>query len=69
MNKRLKVIKETESGLNQKFEDTKTGEVLNRGEVNKRIKQGIYPNYHVAKINGHNVPRSNPDQSKNNNLD
>lgn len=69
MNKRLKVVKESETGLNQKFQDTKTKDILTRGEVNKRIKAGEYPDYHTAKINGHNVPRRNPDRSKTNNLD
>lgn len=69
MKRRLEVVQESSTGLNQKFRDTQTNEILNRGEVNNRIKQGEYPDYHTAKINGHNVPRSNPDKSRNNNLD
>ena len=66
---RLIVVKETDTGLNQKFKDTKTNEVLNRGEVVDRIKKGIYPDYHVAKINNKNIPRSNPNNSNKDNLD
>ncbi len=66
---RLKVVKESSTGLNQKFKDNKTNEVLNRGEVNKRINQGVYEDYHVMHRDGKNIPRSNPDSSKNNNLD
>lgn len=32
---RLKVVQESKTGLNQKFLDTKTGQILNRGDVVK----------------------------------
>lgn len=64
---RLEVVKESKTGLNQKFRDTKTGEILNRGDVVKNINK--YPDYHVMKRDGKNIVRSNPDGNKNNNLD
>lgn len=64
---RLEVVQESKTGLNQKFRDTKTGEILNRGDVVKNIKK--YPDYHVMKRDGKNIVRSNPDGNKNNNLD
>lgn len=64
---RLEVIKESETGLNQKFRDTKTGETLTRGQVADRIKD--YPDYHVMRSEGKRIIRSNPDRSKSNNLD
>lgn len=69
MNKkpRLKVIKESKTGLNQKFKDTKTGETLNRGDVVKNINK--YDDYHVMKRDGINIVRSNPDSNKKDNLD
>lgn len=63
---RLKVVQESKTGLNQKFLDTKTGQILNRGDVVKNIEK--YPGYHVMKRDGKNIVRSNPDRSKNNNL-
>lgn len=68
MKKEIKVVQESKSGLNQKFQIKETGEIVNRGDMNRRIKAGEFPDYHVAKINNHNVPRSNPDKSKKNNL-
>jgi hypothetical protein len=38
-------------------------------EFVKEIKGGNYPNHHVRNINGVDTPVSNPDKSKNNNLD
>ncbi|KLU55478.1 hypothetical protein EL84_25895 [Paenibacillus sp. VT-400] len=64
---RLEVIKESETGLNQKFRDNKTGETLTRGQVADRIKD--YPDYHVMRSDGRRIIRSNPDSSRNNNLD
>ncbi|MNJ04584.1 hypothetical protein D3C73_1654170 [compost metagenome] len=64
---RLEVVQERKTGLNEKFKDTKTGEILTRGQVAKDIDK--YPDYHVMKLNGKNVIRSNPDKSERNNLD
>lgn len=67
---RLKKIEESDTGLNRTFEDTLTKEILTRGQVADRIKQGLYPGYHVmVDSKGRRIPRSNPDDSKNNNLD
>jgi hypothetical protein len=66
--KRLKVTRESETGRNQRFRDTRTGEEMPRSEVVRRIEQGQYKNYHVRKINGVKTPASNPDSSEANNL-
>jgi hypothetical protein len=69
---RITVIKELPTGLNQTFQDNKTGEKMTRSELNRAIHRGNYPNYHtVEKGKGSNkieFPRSNPDKSKKNNL-
>ncbi|SET55138.1 hypothetical protein SAMN05660297_02732 [Natronincola peptidivorans] len=64
---RLKVIKESPTGLNQKFLDTETNEVVNRGYVADNIDD--YPGYHVMNKNKKRIIRSNPDGCKDNNLD
>ncbi|HEW79168.1 MAG TPA: hypothetical protein ENH34_04285 [Phycisphaerales bacterium] len=69
MTGRVKVIKESDSGRNQKFQDTKTKEVMTRPQFVTEIEAGQYPNYHVRKINGVKTPVSNPDKTTNNNLD
>lgn len=63
---RLEVVKESKTGLNQQFRDSKTGEILNRGEVAKRIDE--FPDYHVMNRDGKNIIRSNPDKNGKNNL-
>lgn len=68
-NKRVTVIKENDSGRNQRFHDNRTGQDMSRTEFVRQIEQGNYQNYHVRKINGVKTPVSNPDQSQNNNLD
>lgn len=65
---RLVVERESKTGLNTHLRDTKTNEVIPRGEAAKRVKKGEYPDYHVAKLNGKNIIKSNPDRSKGNNL-
>lgn len=64
---RLEVIQESKTGLNQRFKDNETGEILTRGQVAKNINK--YDDYHVMKVDGKNVIRSNPDRSRSNNLD
>jgi hypothetical protein len=66
--KRLKVTQESETGRNQRFRDTLTGEEMSRSEVVRRIEHGQYSNYHVREINGVKTPVSNPDGSEGNNL-
>lgn len=67
--KRVKVTEESNSGRNQKFHDNCTGANMTRKQFVKEIKKGNYSNYHVRKINGVDTPVSNPDKTKNNNLD
>ena len=66
--KRVKVTKESDTGMNRQFVDTQTGKTMTRAQFVKQIKQGNYPSYHVREINGVNVPVSNPDKSEGNNL-
>lgn len=66
---RLIVERESKTGLNTHLRDTKTDEVILRGEAVKRVNNGEYPDHHVAKVNGKNIVKSNPDKSKRNNLD
>lgn len=68
-NPKLEVVSESPTGLNTRFKDTSTQEEMTRGEAAKRVNKGEYPDYHVAKYGNKNVIRSNPDRSKNNNLD
>jgi len=65
---RLEVTKESESGRNQRFRDTKTGEEMSRAETVRKIKQGDYKDYHVRKIGGVLTPASNPNRSEKDNL-
>ena len=66
--KPVKVIKESDSGRNTKFQDINTGETMTRAQFVKEIKQGNYDDYHVRNINGLNTPVSNPDGKAKNNL-
>lgn len=67
--KRISVTNEDSNGRNQTFHDNYTGAGMSRTQFVKAIEQGQYTNYHVRDINGVKTPVSNPDQSKNNNLD
>lgn len=64
----LKVVKESQTGLNQQFEDIRTGEILNRGEVADRIESGQYPGYHILHQGKKRIPRSNPNITDKDNL-
>ncbi len=66
---RIKVTQESDSGRNQRFRDTRTGQEMTRVQFVKEIESGQYDNYHVRKINGLKTPVSNPDGTTNNNLD
>ncbi len=66
--KRIKVVSESDSGRNQRFQDTRTGEQMSRANLVRTIEQGAYPNYHIRTINGVKTPVSNPDNSEGNNL-
>ncbi|HCS27403.1 MAG TPA: hypothetical protein DIW43_08105 [Spongiibacteraceae bacterium] len=67
--KRVSVTTESKSGRNQKFHDNYTNEDMTRAQFVKQIRSGSYSQYHVRNINGVETPVSNPDSSKNNNLD
>lgn len=66
---RIKVTQESDSGRNERFRDTRTGNEMTRAQFVKKIEAGQYPNYHVRKINKKKTPVSNPDETTNNNLD
>ena len=63
------VTKESSTGRNLKFENTKTGEKMSRNQFVKQIKSGKYEDYHVRNVNKIETPVSNPDNKKGNNLD
>jgi hypothetical protein len=65
---RVEVTRETSTGRNTQFRDTRTGHVMSRGEFVQRIERGDYDGYHVRKVNGVPTPASNPDGSDGNNL-
>ncbi|WP_459202047.1 DUF3892 domain-containing protein [Methanococcus sp. CF] len=66
--KDIKVTKESDSGRNLEFKNTKTGEELSRAQVVKKIKSGEITHAHNRNINGVETPCSNPDGKKSNNL-
>lgn len=66
--KRVDVIKESESGRNQRFRDNQTSAKMTRAEFVRAIEQDKYPKYHVRKINNIKTPVSNPDKTTDNNL-
>jgi hypothetical protein len=67
--KRITVTKENSSGRNQNFHDNYTGVDMSRAQFVNKIESGDYKNYHVRETHGVKTPVSNPDASKNNNLD
>ena len=67
--KRILVTSETDSGRNQRFHDNYTGQNMTRNQFVHEIEKGNYMNYHVRNVNGVKTPVSNPNNSKNNNLD
>ena len=69
MRKRITVTQESDSGRNEKFHDNYTGKNMTRPQLVREIEGGSYQHYHVRKINGIKTPVSNPDKSRNNNLD
>ncbi|MBA2840878.1 hypothetical protein HNP87_001410 [Methanococcus maripaludis] len=66
--KDIKVTKESDSGRNLEFKNTKTGEELSRAQVVNKIESGEITGAHVRKVNNVKTPCSNPDGKKNNNL-
>lgn len=69
MPKRIKVTSESTTGRNETFHDNFTGLDMTRSQFVNKINQGNYANYHVRNINGVPTPVSNPDATRNNNLD
>jgi len=67
--KRVSTTSEDSNGRNRRFKDNYTGDEMYRCEFVDKIKRGKYPGYHTRDINGVETPVSNPDGSKNNNLD
>lgn len=66
---RVEVIKESETGRNEKFRDNKTGKKMSRQKFVSDIKKGVYDeDYYVRKQNGIETPVSKPDGTKKNNL-
>ena len=67
--KRISVTSESSTGRNQSFHDNFKNVDMTAKQFVNQIKKGEYDNYHVRVINGIETPVSNPDGSKNNNLD
>lgn len=67
--KRVITTNQSSTARNLNFKDTKSGRYMTRQDFVRSIKAGNYENYHVRLINGIETPVSNPDKSKNNNLD
>lgn len=66
---RVEVIKESDTGRNERFRDTKTGQEMTRLQFVKAIDNGTYSDdYYHRKINGVDTPVSKPDNNPNNNL-
>ena len=69
MPKRISVTRESNTGRNENFHDNFKGTDMTRTQFVNQINQGNYVNYHVRNINGVPTPVSNPDKTRNNNLD
>ena len=65
---KIKVTKESNTGLNQEFYDSTHGKTMTRTEFVKEIEKGKYPGYHVREVDGKKIPASNPDGKTSNNL-
>lgn len=66
---RVEVIKESDTGRNERFRDTQTGQEMTRIQFIKAIDKGVYGNdYYHREINGIDTPVSKPDGNKSNNL-
>lgn len=67
--KRVKVTQENETRRNERFHDSYIGVDMTRHQFVREIEKGNYEKYHVRDVNGIPTPVSNPDGTKNNNLD
>ena len=63
------VIKESPTGRNESFHHNYTGNDISRAQLVKQIESGKHSDMHVRVINGVKTPVTNPDKTKNNNLD
>lgn len=71
MEKKVKVTKETETGRNIEFQDTRNNHKMNLQEFVTKIESGksAYSNdYYTRMQNGKKTPVSKPDGKKSNNL-
>lgn len=67
---RLTVVEESKSGMNRKFRDNRSGKILTRIEVAKKIDNGNLSGYHHYRDEkGQLVIRSNPNGVASDNLD
>lgn len=68
---RLSVKRENATGLNTLFHDKYTKEDMTRLQAVKKVENGLYPKYHIRKQKSTGIKfiASNPDRSKNNNLE
>lgn len=69
MPKRVSTIKESKTGRNEKFRDNFSKTNMTRSQFVSQIEKGKYPKHHVRVIGGVKTPVSNPDSTRNNNLD
>lgn len=60
---RIEVTRESHTGANERFRDTRTGTEMTRAQFVAAIEAEKYPNYHIRKIDGVKTPASNPDES------
>ncbi len=65
----IKTIQESNSGRNERFKNINTGREYSRRELVNEIENGKVEKAHIRITNGIKTPCSNPDKSKNNNLD
>lgn len=69
MPKTVKVTKESKTGRNIAFKDTKNGKEMSRAQFVDEIKKGTYSDdYYVKEVNGIETPVSKPDGKEGNNL-
>jgi len=66
--KKITVIRETTTGLNTHFDVPGHGE-MTRGQLANQIERVGIEGYHVRRVEGRRIIASNPDSSRDNNLD
>jgi len=65
---RLSVTRETSSGRNQEFRDSRTGATMPSAEAFVASNAASTPGYHVRRIRGVKTPVSNPNGQSSDNL-